>query len=211
MQRAEKSTRMQLVSERGMAWLNAPSSGRIIPYLVAMMLAIMLGAALIVHFQPEGVRNVRRRGVVGGADRDDRRLRRRRAGDRWRTFIGGIVMFVSVATVSLVTAVVTAGFVAYQQRRLSGDAERQQELVRSLGIEARLERASSASGRRRSARRPRPRGSRRGRAAVQRARTCARRATTASRPTATRSRRSATRRTPVPGRTPRRAARTTAP
>ena len=34
-----------------MAWLNrAVVSGRIIPYLVAMMLAIMLGAALIVHF-----------------------------------------------------------------------------------------------------------------------------------------------------------------
>jgi hypothetical protein len=55
-------------------------------------------------------------------------------------FIGGIVMFVSVATVSLVTAVVTAGFVAFQQRRLSGDAERQEELLAALArIEARLD------------------------------------------------------------------------
>ena len=42
-------------------------------------------------------------------------------------------MFVSVATVSIATAVVTAGFVAYQQRRPSGDADPHREvLVRSL-------------------------------------------------------------------------------
>ena len=56
-------------------------------------------------------------------------------------FIGGIVMFVSVATVSLVTAVVTASFVAYQQRRLSDEAERHQELREALArIEKRIER-----------------------------------------------------------------------
>jgi voltage-gated potassium channel len=55
-------------------------------------------------------------------------------------FIGGIVMFVSVATVSLVTAVVTAGFVAYQQRRMSGEVERHQELRDALlRIEKRLD------------------------------------------------------------------------
>jgi hypothetical protein len=42
--------------------------------------------------------------------------------------------------VSLVTAVVTAGFVAYQQRRLSGEAERHAELRDALHrIEQRLE------------------------------------------------------------------------
>ena len=56
-------------------------------------------------------------------------------------FIAGIVMFVSVATVSLVTAVVTAGFVAFQQRRLSGDVERHEELRAALHrIEQRLDR-----------------------------------------------------------------------
>ena len=41
---------MRLVSDKGMAWLNrAVVSGRIIPYLVAMMLAIMLLAAVVVH------------------------------------------------------------------------------------------------------------------------------------------------------------------
>jgi hypothetical protein len=39
-----------------------------------------------------------------------------------------------------VTAVVTAGFVAYQQRRLSGEAERHQELREALArIEKRIE------------------------------------------------------------------------
>jgi voltage-gated potassium channel len=56
-------------------------------------------------------------------------------------FIAGIVMFFSVATVSLVTAVVTAGFVAYQQRRLSGEVERHAELLDALHrIERRLDR-----------------------------------------------------------------------
>ena len=110
-----------------MAWLNrAVVSGRIIPYLVAMMLAIMLGAALIVHFlSPKSFATfgdevwwaAQTVTTVGYGD-----VVPATGGGR---FIGGIVMFVSVATVSLVTAVVTAGFVAYQQRRLSGDTERQ--------------------------------------------------------------------------------------
>ena len=49
-------------------------------------------------------------------------------------------MFVGVATVSLVTAVVTAGFVGVQQRRLGGEAERHQELATALArIEQRLD------------------------------------------------------------------------
>jgi voltage-gated potassium channel len=62
-------------------------------------------------------------------------------------FIAGIVMFVSVATVSLVTAVVTAGFVAYQQRRLGPETERHQELVGTLArIEQRLDRIEHKLG-----------------------------------------------------------------
>ena len=97
-----------------MAWLNrAVVSGRIIPYLVAMMLAIMLGAALIVHFfSPKAFATfgdevwwaAQTVTTVGYGD-----VVPATGGGR---FIGGIVMFVSVATVSLVTAVVTAGFVA---------------------------------------------------------------------------------------------------
>ena len=125
-----------------MAWLNrAVVSGRIIPYLVAMMLAIMVAAALIVHFlSPKAFATwgdelwwaAQTVTTVGYGD-----VVPTTSGGR---FIAGIVMFVSVATVSLVTAVVTAGFVAYQQRRLSHDAERHEELREALQrIEHRLE------------------------------------------------------------------------
>jgi hypothetical protein len=54
--------------------------------------------------------------------------------------IAVFVMFASVATISFTTAVVTASFVSYQQRRLSGDAERHQELREALHrIEKRLD------------------------------------------------------------------------
>jgi voltage-gated potassium channel len=134
---------MRLVSDKGMAWLNrAVISGRIIPYLVAMMLAIMLVAAATVHFlSPKAFSTwgdeiwwaAQTVTTVGYGD-----VVPTTGGGR---FIGGIVMFVSVATVSLVTAVVTAGFVAFQQRRLSGEAERHAELRDALHrIERRLDR-----------------------------------------------------------------------
>ena len=133
---------MRLVSERGMAWLNrAVISGRIVPYLVVMMLAIMMLAALVVHvlspkafptFGDEVWWAAQTVTTVGYGD-----VVPSTGGGR---VIGGIVMFVSVATVSLVTAVVTAGFVAFQQRRLSGDVERHQELVDTLArLEGRLD------------------------------------------------------------------------
>ena len=133
---------MRLVSDKGMAWLNrAVVSGRIVPYLVAMMLAIMLLAAVVVHvlspkafdtFGDEVWWAAQTVTTVGYGD-----VVPATGGGR---FIGGIVMFVSVATVSLVTAVVTAGFVAYQQRRLSGETERHEELREALHrIEKRLE------------------------------------------------------------------------
>ena len=134
---------MPIVTDEGLSWLNrAVISGRIIPYLVLMTLAIMLLAAITVHvLSPAGLHDVRRRGVVGGADRDHRGLRRRRAGRRAEgASSAGSSCSSSVATVSLVTAVVTAGFVAYQQRRLSGETERHQELRETLArIEERIE------------------------------------------------------------------------
>jgi voltage-gated potassium channel len=132
---------MRMVSDKGMAWLNrAVVSGRIIPYLVLMMLAIMMVAAITVHllspkafatFGDEVWWAAQTVTTVGYGD-----VVPTTSGGR---FIGGIVMFVSVATVSLVTAVVTAGFVAFQQRRLSGEAERHEELRAGLArIEERL-------------------------------------------------------------------------
>ena len=133
---------MRVVSDKGMAWLNrAVVSGRIIPYLVLMMLAIMMVAAVTVHvlspkafatFGDEVWWAAQTVTTVGYGD-----VVPATGGGR---FIGGIVMFVSVATVSLVTAVVTAGFVAYQQRRMSGEVERHQELRDALlRIEKRLD------------------------------------------------------------------------
>jgi voltage-gated potassium channel len=133
---------MRLVSDKGMAWLNrAVISGRIIPYLVVMMLAIMMLAAVVVHvLSPNSFETLgdevwwaaQTVTTVGYGDVVP--------ATRGGRFIGGIVMFVSVATVSLVTAVVTAGFVAFQQRRLSGETERHEELRQALHrIEKRLE------------------------------------------------------------------------
>jgi voltage-gated potassium channel len=133
---------MRLVSDKGVAWLNrAVVSGRIIPYLVLMMLVAMMVAALTVHFlSPKAFATfgdevwwaAQTVTTVGYGD-----VVPTTSGGR---FIGGIVMFVSVATVSLVTAVVTAAFVAYQQRRMSGEVERHRELRDALTrIEKRLD------------------------------------------------------------------------
>ena len=56
------------------------------------------------------------------------------------TVVTVFVMFASVATVSFTTAVVTATFVAYHQRRLGHDDERHRELLDALDrIEQRLD------------------------------------------------------------------------
>jgi voltage-gated potassium channel len=133
---------MRLVSDTGLARLNrAVISGRIIPFLVLIMLAIMGASALIVEvLSPNSFSSFGNAlwwsattvttigyGDVVPATRGGR-------------FIAVPVMLTSVATVSLTTAVVTASFVAYQQRRLAGDEERHQELLSRLGqIEQRLD------------------------------------------------------------------------
>ena len=54
--------------------------------------------------------------------------------------IAVFVMFASVATVSMSTAVITASFVGYQQRRLGHDLDRHHELLETLArIEGRLD------------------------------------------------------------------------
>jgi voltage-gated potassium channel len=54
--------------------------------------------------------------------------------------IAVFVMFASVATVSFTTAVVTAAFVGYQQRKLGGDRERHEQILEKLArIEQRLD------------------------------------------------------------------------
>ena len=133
---------MPFVSDKRLDGMNkAVLSGRIIPYFAGVLLLITLAAALAVRLLARGEFTTYGDSVwwaaqtvttVGYGD-----VVPSTGGGR---FIGGIVMFVSVATVSLVTAVVTAGFVAFQQRRMSGDAERHAELRSALErIEKRLE------------------------------------------------------------------------
>jgi voltage-gated potassium channel len=116
-------------------------SGRIVPYLALVMFIVMGAAALIVEvlsprsFDSFGdalwwaattVTTIGYGDVVPAT-----------SGGR---VIATVVMFFSVATVSLTTAVITAAFVAYQQRRLGGDTERQQQLVEILErVERRLD------------------------------------------------------------------------
>ena len=133
---------MKLLTDARVARINRTvMSGRIIPYLVAVMFVIMGAGTLAVQvlspdsFQSLGdaawwsattVTTIGYGDVVPGT-----------GGGR---VIAVFVMFASVATVSFTTAVVTAAFVGYQQRRLGGDLERHQELRETLArIEKRLD------------------------------------------------------------------------
>jgi voltage-gated potassium channel len=132
----------RLLTDTGMARLNrAVISGRIIPYLIALMFLIMSVGALAVEvlspnsFDSFGdalwwaattVTTIGYGDVVPGT-----------SGGR---VIAVFVMFASVATVSITTAIVTATFVAYHQRRLGRDAEHHEEIREALErIERRLE------------------------------------------------------------------------
>jgi voltage-gated potassium channel len=133
---------MRLMSEAGLARLNrAVVSGRIVPYLVAVMFIIMgLGTLAVEVLSPNSFQSIGDAAwwaattvtTIGYGD-----VVPETSGGR---VIAVFVMFASVATISFATAVVTASFVSYQQRKLSGDAERHQELRGTLErIERRLE------------------------------------------------------------------------
>ena len=134
---------MRLMTDAGLQRLNkAVVSGRIVPYLVAVMFIVgAAGTAAVETLSPNSFQSVGDAAwwaattvtTIGYGD-----VVPATSGGR---FIAVFVMFASVATVSFTTAVVTASFVAYQQRRFGPDSERHQELVETLArIEARLER-----------------------------------------------------------------------
>lgn len=133
---------MKILTERRLATLNrAVVSGRIVPILVVVMFMIMGLSALTVEvLSPNSFDSLG--GALWWAATTVTTIG---YGDVVPATGGGrviavFVMFASVATVSLTTAVVTASFVAFQQRRLGGEAERHQELRESLArIEKRLE------------------------------------------------------------------------
>ena len=133
---------MKILSEQRLATLNrAVVSGRIVPILVVVMFMIMGLSALTVEvLSPNSFDSLGDAlwwaattvTTIGYGD-----VVPATGGGR---VIAVFVMFASVATVSLTTAVVTASFVAYQQRRLGGEAERHQELRETLArIERRLD------------------------------------------------------------------------
>ena len=133
---------MKVLSDKNMARLNrAVVSGRIIPYLVALMFVIMLGGALAVRvLSPNSFSSFGNAlwwsattvTTIGYGD-----VVPATSGGR---VVATFVMFASVATVSFGTAVVTATFVAYHQRRLGPETARHQEIVDSLSrIESRLD------------------------------------------------------------------------
>jgi voltage-gated potassium channel len=132
---------MRIVSDAGWARINrAVVTGRIIPYLVFVMFLVGgMGTIAVEIFSPNSfeslgdaawwaattVTTIGYGDVVPGT-----------GGGR---VIAVFVMFASVATVSFTTAVVTAAFVGYQQRRLGGDHERHEQILESLArIEERL-------------------------------------------------------------------------
>jgi len=138
-----KNTRsVNLLSDAWLARLNrAVVSGRIIPYLVTVMFIVMgLATVAVEVLTPNSFGSLGDAAwwaattvtTIGYGDAVP--------GTNGGRLIAVFVMFASVATVSLTTAVITAAFVGYQQRRLGGDTERHEQLMGKLeGIEKRLE------------------------------------------------------------------------
>jgi voltage-gated potassium channel len=131
-----------LLSERRLTAISrAVASGRILPIIVLAMLTVTLGAAIAVEvLSPNSFSSFGNAlwwaaatvTTVGYGD-----VVPATSGGR---VIAGFVMFAGIASVSLVTAIVTSAFVTYQQRRLGGDAERHQELLGALAqVDRRLE------------------------------------------------------------------------
>ncbi len=133
---------MQFVSERRVARINrAVVSGRIVPYLAFVTLVVTVLAGLVVWlitpnsfdgfddamwWAAQTVTTVGYGDVIPATGPGK--------------VVAVFVMLFGVAAVSFTTAVVTSAFVAYQQRRLSGESERHHELLETLErVERRLE------------------------------------------------------------------------
>jgi voltage-gated potassium channel len=130
---------MNILSERTMNRINkVVVSGRIIPFVALATLAITVAAGLAAWIlSPEGFDGLgdamwwaaQTVTTVGYGD-----VVPDTTGGR---LVGVAIMLIGVASVSLITALVTSAFVSYQQRRMGGEQERHQELLETL---ARLER-----------------------------------------------------------------------
>jgi voltage-gated potassium channel len=133
---------MQLLGERSIERLNrAVVSGRIIPYLALMTLVVAVVAGLVAKLlAPRAFDDLGDALWWSAAT-----VTTIGYGDVVPTTTGGrvvgvFVMMFGVAAVSVSTALVTAVFIAYQQRKLGLDAARHEEVLAALErIEHRLD------------------------------------------------------------------------
>jgi voltage-gated potassium channel len=141
--RTQVAMALRMMSDASLARLNrAVVSGRIIPFLVLVMFLVgAVGTAAVEILSPNSFASVGDAAwwaattvtTIGYGDVVP--------GTSGGRVIAVFVMFASVATVSFTTAVVTASFVGFQQRRLGPETARHQELVDTLArIEQQLDR-----------------------------------------------------------------------
>jgi voltage-gated potassium channel len=133
---------MQFLSPRRIGQISrAVQSGRIIPYLALSIVVITVIAGVFAWtFTPKGFDGLgdalwfsaQTVTTVGYGD-----VVPETTGGR---LVGFVVMAFGVAAVSVITALVTSAFVAFQRERLGGDVQRHHELVETLArIERRLD------------------------------------------------------------------------
>ncbi|HSF62424.1 MAG TPA: potassium channel family protein [Gaiellaceae bacterium] len=133
---------MQLLGERSIERLNrAVVSGRIIPYLALMTLVVAVVAGLAARLLAPRAFDSLGDALWWSAAT----VTTIGYGDVVPTTTGGrvvgvFVMMFGVAAVSVITALVTAVFIAYQQRKLGLDAARHEEVLAALErVEHRLD------------------------------------------------------------------------
>lgn len=147
--RTPQAMPFKLLNDRNLERINrAVISGRIIPYLVAVMFTVgAAGTAAVRILSPNSFQSLGDAAwwsattvtTIGYGDVVP--------GTTGGRVIAVFVMFASVAIVSFATAVLTASFVGYQQRRLGHETERHRELVETLArIEERLDAIERKSG-----------------------------------------------------------------
>jgi voltage-gated potassium channel len=140
---------MQIISERTLKRIDrAVETGKIIPFLALATLAIAAVAGVVANLlSPNGFNSlgdalwwsVQTVTTVGYGD-----VVPDTTGGR---IVGVFVMVFGVASVALITALVTSSFITYQQRRTGGELDRHQQLVDSLArIERRLDQLETKPG-----------------------------------------------------------------
>jgi voltage-gated potassium channel len=133
---------MRLLSDKNISRLNrAVLSGRIIPFLVGVMfLTAGIATGAVELLSPNSFSSVGSAAWWAAATVTTIGYGDVVPGTGGGRVIAVPVMFLSVATISFTTAVITAAFVGYQQRRLTGAEERHQALLdRLASIEQKLD------------------------------------------------------------------------